>query len=283
MLRLMLDGHPELAMLPETHFLPRLPGICATSPDPVAQALEAIVTTDRWSSFGLDAGALRERANTTGCETLSDVVRLFYREYAARHGKQRWGDKTPWYVLRMPMIARLLGEARFVHIIRDGRDVALSVIPLWWGPTSVADAARWWAERIRSGRRDAAEVPYLEVLYERLVEQPEAELRRICAFIELEYDAGMLEFDARVRADPARVAPHLVGLSLDAALAAEPDQFQCGLVSPEQMQAQLARRLSGPPDGASIGRWRALMSADELRSFDEIAGDLLEELGYAPS
>jgi len=285
MLRLMLDTHPELAIPPETHFIPRVVELCEEAEDPVPLALEAIVAADRWRSFGLDPDALRTQALTLRCRSLSDVLRLFYDMYAANRGKARWGDKTPWYVLKMPIIAALLDEAHFLHLVRDGRDVALSVIPLWFGPTSVAEAATWWVDRVRRGRRDGAHLPYLEVRYEQLVDQPEAELRRICGFIGLDFDAQMLSFDKRVRTEPTSIAPHLVNLPLAAALAAEPgepDEPETR-VSPIEMQARLVRRLSGPPDAASVGRWRTEMTAEELRSFDTIAGTLLDELGYPRS
>jgi hypothetical protein len=283
MLRLMLDTHPQLAIPPETHFIPRLARRCARAEDPVAAALQAILEAERWPSFGLDAEALRKRAASAHCRSPSDVLRVFYATYAEAHAKSRWGDKTPFYVLRMPLIASLIEEAHFVHIIRDGRDVALSVMPLWWGPASVPEAAAWWAERVREGRRAGSDLHYLEVAYERLVGRPEIELRRICAFIKLEYDPQMLRFDERVRCRPATVAPHLADLTLEAALAAEPEPPSSTIVSPEQMQARLAARLSGPPDAVSVGRWRTEMSAADVRRFEEIAGDLLEDLGYPRS
>ena len=78
------------------------------------------------------------------------------------------------------------------------------------------------------------------------------------------------------------MAPHLVDLKLADALAAEPAARERApaAVTPQQMQARLAARLSGPPDAASVERWRTEMTAAELRQFDEIAGDLLVELGY---
>jgi hypothetical protein len=282
MLRLMLDSHPELAITPETHFIPGLAELCASAADPAAVALEAIVDTDRWPSFELDPDALRRQAATARCRSLADVLRLFYSSYAASRQKPRWGDKTPFYVLAMPRIARLLEEAHFVHIIRDGRDVALSVIPLWWGPKSVPEAAAWWAARVRRGRRAGADLRYLEVRYEQLVERPETELGRICSFIGLDFDPEMLSFNTRVQEQPSVVAPHLVDLTLAAALAAEPEAPEPAqaLITPQEMHARLAARLSGPPDAASVERWRTEMTAAEIRQFDEIAGDLLVELGY---
>jgi Sulfotransferase family len=283
MLRLMLDSNPQLAIPPETHFIPRLAQRCASAEDPAAVAVEEIIETDRWPSFGLDPDALRQHVTTAGCRSLRDVLRVFYGSYAARQNKPRWGDKTPMYVLTMPLVASLLEEAHFIHIIRDGRDVALSVIPLWWGPNSVPEAATWWVERVRRGRVAGGDLAYLEVHYEQLVERPEAELRRICGFIGLEFDARMLRFDERVREQPSTVAPHLVNLALAAPLASEreaPRRPPQTVVTPQEMQARLAARLSGPPDAASVGRWRTEMTAEELRQFDEIAGDLLEDLGY---
>ena len=206
MLRLMLDSHKELAVLPETHFVPRLAELCASAEDPAAAALQGIVESDRWHSFELDAEALKRQATTAGCSSLSDVLRLFYTSYAASHGKPRWGDKTPFYVLAMARIACVLEEAHFIHIIRDGRDVALSVLPLWWGPHTVPVAAAWWADRVRRGRRAGADLPYLEVRYEQVVERPEAELRRVCAFVELDFDPQMLSFARRVREQATVVA-----------------------------------------------------------------------------
>jgi Sulfotransferase family len=279
MLRLMLDGHPDLAIGPETHFIPRVRSRVsrARPEDQVSAALDAIFAADRWPDFGLDPKLLRERVQAARSRSLSDVLRVFYSTYAASQGKERWGEKTPFYVLWIPTIAELLDEAHFVHLIRDGRDAALSAMSLWWGPESAAEAARWWAKRVRAGRRDGAGRAYLEVRYEQLVERPEAELRRVCAFLKLDFDARMVDFDRRVRDQEVAVASHLVDL-IPATPSTAPDR-----AGPREMLARQTARLSGPPDADSIGRWRTEMSADQLRSFSEIAGDLLEELGYPRS
>ncbi len=63
------------------------------------------------------AGRLRRRGR---------AVRAFFEAYAGEQGKPRWGDKTPAYMLAIQRIGRTLPESRFIHLIRDGRDVALS-------------------------------------------------------------------------------------------------------------------------------------------------------------
>src|SRR5438034_456487 len=83
-------------------------------------------------------------------------------------------------------------EARFIHLIRDGRDVALSVRSVPFGPNSIREAAEWWASSIRSAREQANELRfYREVRYEDLVLDTEGALREICRFIDLDWHPGL--------------------------------------------------------------------------------------------
>ena len=123
-------------------------------------------------------------------------TREFYRRYAAARGKSRWGDKTPAYGQFVPELLGVLPEAHFVHIIRDGRDVAVSLRATWFSPAEdVAVLARYWANQILTTRQQAADTDrYTEVRYEDLVSQPADTLRRICAAIDLDYDPVMLTY-----------------------------------------------------------------------------------------
>ena len=87
--------------------------------------------------------------------TAADAIRAFYLLYAEREGKTRYGDKTPGYVKEMRRIQRVLPEARFIHIIRDGRDVSLSHMRMNWGPETYEQSARLWRNRIRKARKMA--------------------------------------------------------------------------------------------------------------------------------
>src|SRR5205809_595320 len=81
-------------------------------------------------------------------------------------------------------------ESRFVHLIRDGRDVGLSIREMSWGPSKMPALAEFWAKRIRTGRSEGARLGgarYLELRYEDLVEGPVRELRRVCAFLDLDF------------------------------------------------------------------------------------------------
>ena len=127
-------------------------------------------------------------------------MRSFYRLYAQRHDKARFGDKTPRYVTRLNRIGGAIPEARFIHVIRDGRDVALSLnrrlVELRDSrPVPMGRLARRWRRRIlnaRANRRVADR--YIEVRYEDLVADTEPALLRVCEFIELDFDSGMLRY-----------------------------------------------------------------------------------------
>jgi hypothetical protein len=165
----------------------------------------------------------------------------------------------------MRAIANVLPEARFVHVIRDGRDVAVSLRETWFRPADSLEACiRLWAGRVRAGREQAAlGVPYLEIRYESLIRETAATLRAVCDFVELDFDAAMLDYHVRA----AKRLEEFGGTEMFPS------------VTPEQRLA-LHRLTSSPPLDERIGRWRAVMLPDEAASLAASTGGLLAELGY---
>ena len=188
--------------------------------------------------------------------------------YAARFGKPRWGDKTPHYCFELDTIRRVLPEARFVHIIRDGRDVALSLRGMWFSPGREVEAqASHWLECVRAARRAGlGRTDYVEVRYEDLVLDPRETLRRVCAHIALPFDDHMLSYYRRT---PARLLEHK-GRE-------RPDGTP--LFTQEQRLRQQALT-TNPPDPDRVFAWRRTMGVEEVRRFGRVAGTLLTELGY---
>ena len=88
--------------------------------------LAALTGNRTWGDFGISAEEMRERLDAVHSGDAAAAVRAFFDAYAERQGKPRWGDKTPAYMLSVQRIGRTLPESRFIHLIRDGRDVALS-------------------------------------------------------------------------------------------------------------------------------------------------------------
>ncbi len=271
LLRLMLDAHSSLAIPPETGFLAAasLYDCDITS----REGLYRVVTTfppdaPAWEDFGIDAGELRAALATIDPFVPSDGFRLFYRLYATRHGKSRYGDKTPIYTQHVAAIERLLPEARFIHLIRDGRDVALSLRGVWFAPArDMPGLARYWRDMVGAARRAGRQArQYLEVSYEKLVQHPERVLTEICTFIDLPFDASMLEYWRRA---PERLREHRTRLRADGQV----------LVSHEQRLLQ-QRLTMHPPARDRIFAWKRDMTAQEQREFLDVAAPALANLGY---
>ena len=269
LLRLMLDAHPDLAIPPETEFILQVADLANGDNSHAACAfVDTLTSHRRWPDFHLERELLQAQVAALQPWNAGDALRSFYRLYALRFAKPRWGDKTPGYVKHTRAVQDLLPEARFIHIIRDGRDVAVSLIEEWRASgrvMSVTRAAERWVSKISVGREQARELRfYLEVRYEDLVLDSESVLRRICDFIDLPWHPDMLEYH---RSAPERVA-ELVA----------PDAT--GTLSAAKRQAKHAWT-SSPPEASRIARWRTEMSADELSEYERVAGRLLAELGYA--
>ena len=268
LLRMMLDAHPELAIPPETHFFPALGSAFEDPSKGLDDFLTLLSTFHTWPDFGLEVGALGEALGSSGAFDLTRALRTFYRLYAEKFGKPRWGDKTPIYFASMGLVQRMMPEARFIHLIRDGRDVALSIKDLWFGPDSIREVAGWWVSRINQARSQVEELPwYLEVRYEDLVRDPERVLREICAFIDLPWNPIMLDYHERA-------AERLAELRYDA-----PTQGRGGIIRAEDRVGIFSLVLK-PPQADRLERWRTEMGAPDREWFEGIAGAMLRELGY---
>ena len=131
LLRLMLDSHPDMAIPPETGFLTIGPDLALVEKDPRRHFAQSLINfppdAPGWSDFRISEEDFTAKIEALEPFTVADGFRCFYQLYAERFGKVRWGDKTPLYLLNMPMIESLLPEAHFIHIVRDGRDCAASL------------------------------------------------------------------------------------------------------------------------------------------------------------
>jgi sulfotransferase family protein len=274
LLRLMLDAHPAMAIPPETHFLPALIDAFSrlrVTPERVLEAIEAAPQSG-WVDSGVPAAALLERLRAIKPLNAPDSIRAFYGLYAERAGKDRWGDKTPRYVTALARIGRAVPEARFVHMIRDGRDVALStnrrLVELRGSrPVPAERMAKRWRHRILSARR-VSQVGgrYLELRYEDLVRDTEPSLRRVCELVELDFDPVMLRYHERA-------AERLQEMNRERRRGSRQS-----LSGEERMQAHAMT--TKPPQAERVEVWKGEMDDGYRREFEQFAGDLLAELGY---
>lgn len=263
LLRLMLDAHPDLAIPPETGFLPELAGVASR-----ADALAVITGHPSWPDMQLSRDALARALEGRRPASASGAARRFYRLYAARFGKARWGDKTPGYLEAMDRLEALLPEAHFIHIIRDGRDCALSVRPLWFSPAQdMTGLALDWRRRIERGRALGARARrYLEVRYEALVRDPAPVLRAVCDFVRLDFDPAMLRHHERAA---ARLDEHEERRAADGSLLLD-----------KAARAAQQRLTREPPRADRAEAWRGAMTPAERAEFEGVAGATLRNLGY---
>lgn len=270
LLRMMLDAHRELAIPPETHFVPDV--IKAARADEGTDAMLAAMTSNRtWSDFGIDDAAMRTRLESVPPGDAAAAVRVFFEAYAERQGKPRWGDKTPAYMLSVQRIGRTLPESRFIHLIRDGRDVALSQRERAINEQPPADEqAERWVKRIRKSREQAGTLKgarYVEARYEDLVRDPETTLRRICEFIDLPWDEGVLSYHERA----AERLTEMAG-----ALRAEGEHAQQDAGYRIDNHAPTTK----PPDPSRLDKWKREMDEGDVAAYEAVAGGMLAELGY---
>jgi hypothetical protein len=268
LLRLMLDAHPQIAIPSETHFIPELVAARDKHGASPERMLELLSSHRRWGDFQMEPTDLAARWATIDPLTGPAAVRAFYALYGESHdGATRWGDKTPGYIKSMREIQGYLPEARFIHLIRDGRDVAISVLKQDWGPQSIEAAAEKWRSRVLRARSQSPYLGfYMEVQFEDLVVHTERELRRICEFIELEFHPDMLGYhetaEERLQ-EKARALPRAHGEAQSA----------------EKRLASHAKTFE-PPNPDHIGTWKKRMSPEDRAAFEALAGDLLADLGY---
>jgi hypothetical protein len=270
MLRLMLDAHPDLAIPPETHFVPDLIEAIEDGAGP-DRAVEVMQSVRPWGDLQMEPDEVRARFEALPDWNAGEALRAFYAIYRERQDKPRWGEKTPAYVRKMRRIEKALPEARFIHVIRDGRDVALSRWKRTLGEGKRAPAgqvAEGWERRIRRAQKQGRRLGhYMELRYVDLVTDTEPNLRRISEFIELEWDPVMLRYYEGAADRMAEMARDLP--------AAEGKPTRPG---GERMQAHAMTQK--PPDPSAMYRWREKMSAEDIAEFDAAAGGLLAELGY---
>ncbi len=218
--------------------------------------LDELVAHPRFREWGLGRDVVAAELTRVRATTYADAIRAVFRCYAAAQGKPRYGDKTPGYVFHLPLVGELFPEARVVHVVRDGRDVAVSMRQASsTTPPPIDQLARLWRKAVTKGRAFGEVDPgrYAEVRYEDLVDDAEGELRRLCPFLGLDFDPVMLDHRAS--------AERLLGrIEL----------------------AHLHTRLPRPPT-TRLRDWTAEMTAEDAAAFEAVAGDALRRFGYPTS
>lgn len=239
LLQVIFDAHPDLCCVRETSILhPRKLQIDKLSEKmkiPHDQLWHMVRTSRRHGEF---------------------VDRVF-AEFCARNGVERWAEKSPKNVRRLDPIFRTFPRARFVHVIRDGRDSVCSLRThnrVQWvdgervqtAPfRSVEQCAKRWVHDVRAGLAWRDHPQATEIRYEEMVADLEGSLRRLFETLGESFSSDMLDYYRK-----------------HSAVSSDPN-------------------FKKPIFGSSVGRWRRDLTRDEAATVERLCGPLLVELGYA--
>ncbi len=246
LLRVMLDAHPRICCGPELKILPSIAEWYLNLTRNFAPVLQ---------SYAIAPTNLRRQ--------FREFVEGLVENYRCVSGKPRWAEKTPHNILFSVPLGEIFPDARFLHMVRDGRDVVCSLVSMnWINPLTgrkwdyvqnIANAARYWREVVTLARQQAEHPTVagrvLEVHYETLVAEPAATMRRVLQFLDEPWDDAVLSYHVKNRGREPLEA------------------------STEQAVQPLTSR--------SVGRWKNDMTKLDKAAFKAEAGELLKALGYA--
>ena len=215
--------------------------------------MDAWLQSDYFRRSGLAAEEIRAKVMAE-CRNAGDFLRIVMESIARKQGVERWAEKTPAHLLYIPQIKETIPNAQFIHIIRDGRDVAASMSRMRCGDFSWDTKHRllvcglYWQWIVQKGREYGRRLgrDYLEIRYEELVQHPEETLATVGDFIHFDLDYDHIRQNA------------------------------VGAVStPNTSYRGEVRRGTFSP----VGRWKSFTDL-ELARVEGLLGPLLLELGY---
>jgi hypothetical protein len=255
MLRLMLDRAQDgPAIPPETMFITDFRGVLRGgglgTHDAAKEFTQRVWSHPRVQMWGIEGEPDMPPEGLSHEDAFRWAVEQPFLAYMRRDGKTWWSDKTPPNIDHVDLLAEIFPGAKFVELVRDGRDVALSMMTMPWGDNNAWTTGLRWASCIREGERQRASRPgdVLLVRYEDLVTEPAEQLQRVSEFLGMAYDDDMLAVE---KTDTSKL----------------------------QHQDWFGNLWKGINTSA-MDKWRTKMSEHDQRVFLAAAGDELRLHGY---
>jgi hypothetical protein len=218
--------------------------------------VETFLASKSFPRTGLQASDLSSELLAHG-RTGGDFLRIVMGKIARQQSARRWAIYDPDNVLHIPRIRQDIPDALFVHIIRDGRDVALSLAkmggfrPFSWNrqPRGLIDCALYWNWMVRTGQRHGQSIPqdYIEVHYEDLVRHAHSTLAKLGKFLEHDLDYNRIQ-----------------GARLGRLRESNSSFLEEGTPSTEH----------------PVQRWKERLSAHEVADLETLVGPCLQRCGY---
>ena len=260
LLRSILSGNSDISIPPESY---RIPFAIKKFhifnnrdwEDIVPQVLKEFEDCKEFYTWEIDITDVQKRLEdiADSKRTLSNIFDELFCTYAEKHspGSKIWGDKTPMNTLYLDWIGTVFPRSKFIHIIRDGRDVASSYLKMERYDT-ILEAANRWINSIESAQSFGSKIKenYMEIRYEELVTKPEEVIKDTCDFLDIDYDSKMLDHTKQVK--------------------------KLGDTDKEHHS-----NLSKPISSDSVGKWRNNLSESDQESITKLLHKHLQRLGYA--
>lgn len=251
MLGSLLGGHPNVICTPESQFL--VDCMPDTDPDAMIDAGGLITAIESHWRFRIWNWRLGGRRPPFQRGRYADTIAWLIHLYAEDHGRPNplvWVEQQPGHVFHLKRLADRLPGLKAIHVVRDGRAVAASLMPLDWGPNEITTAATFWMQRLAAAYGAGQMLGpgrFVTVRFEDIVRDPARALQALASFIGLAFDPAMLRGD---------------GLDLPAFTRGDH-----GLVGER-------------PDAARSERWRDALTPRQIEIFEAMTHDLLAYHGY---
>lgn len=275
LLRLMLHSHPQLCVPPECGFMEwwyeKYSGWKVdfnSDSSRIEEYITDLLSSKKIETWGLDAHSLKENIRKLNPGSYAELTSSVYLTFARIKNKKkiiRWGDKNNYYMMMPGKLHAIYPDAKFILIVRDGRDVACSYLEVNKLktdspykpklPTRLEDIAREWIannERVLGFFEGLPSHSWMTLRYEDLLLRPELELSKVCNFLSVSFDAEMLNYPERNR------------------------QFSDEPAALMDWKKKTVEK----PDASNAGKYRTLLTPEETENFNSIAGAMLRKFGY---
>lgn len=216
LLRLILTCHSKIIIPPECGFIVWLQKVYSdwhqldsTNERKVDNFLDDLFRTKKFDTWGVSRNMLKKHIVDTRPENYADLCMQVYAAYGKSIKKSftLWGDKNNFYLSYLNEILSLYRNARFLHIVRDGRDVACSyreVMNTSFSsqyapklPVDIGEIALEWATNVTYTNTFMSKLPYqfgMTISYEELVKSPASNIKHICGWLGVPYEENMINF-----------------------------------------------------------------------------------------
>lgn len=274
LIRLILTSHPEILIPPECGFVIWLKekyadwSLCKNNNDyMVSMFLDDLFSCKKFDTWLLDRAYINSQIVAKQPTDFADLCSIVYEAYGLSVGREFtvWGDKNNFYINHINEILALYRDARFLHIVRDGRDVACSCREVMAGKsnspyrpklhTDISDLALEWSTNVMKVDLVMKSLPSAQTMtikYEDLVVDPQGILQRVCKWLDLKFEPLILSF--YIKNKESNLEPELT--------------------------MDWKKRTVQPISDQTIGRYKYELNRDEILEFESIASKALKSFSY---